>query len=197
MAGCRLMWPDVCRHWLPLWLPIPLAPLTFSALAAHSGRMPDTRPDQGGRRGQVDADRRSGPRGPSSSLAGHRLNDHADDAPQADRGADRPRARAQLAARALAGVMTAATGIGYGAATPAPHPASSPVGTDSGILTPSDSPGSRSRTATTLPKRPRPRRRATRPAAPTLGPPPSRPRLLHAGPQASAHPLQTGGWQDH
>jgi hypothetical protein len=37
---------------------------------------------------------------------------------------------------ALAAVMTAATGIGHGAATPAPHPVSSPVGTDSGILTP-------------------------------------------------------------
>jgi hypothetical protein len=21
MAGCRLMWPDVCRRWLPVWLP--------------------------------------------------------------------------------------------------------------------------------------------------------------------------------
>jgi hypothetical protein len=21
MAGCRLVWPDVCRRWLPVWLP--------------------------------------------------------------------------------------------------------------------------------------------------------------------------------
>jgi hypothetical protein len=21
MAGCRLMWPDTCRRWLPVWLP--------------------------------------------------------------------------------------------------------------------------------------------------------------------------------
>ena len=21
MARCRLMWPDVCRRWLPVWLP--------------------------------------------------------------------------------------------------------------------------------------------------------------------------------
>jgi hypothetical protein len=21
MAGCRLMWPHICRRWLPVWLP--------------------------------------------------------------------------------------------------------------------------------------------------------------------------------
>ena len=21
VAGCRLMWPDACQHWLPVWLP--------------------------------------------------------------------------------------------------------------------------------------------------------------------------------
>jgi hypothetical protein len=21
MAGCRLVWPDICRRWLPVWLP--------------------------------------------------------------------------------------------------------------------------------------------------------------------------------
>ncbi len=44
--------------------------------------------------------------------------------------------------RAVAAAVTAATGIGHGAATAAPHPASSPAGTDSGMLTPSGSPGS-------------------------------------------------------
>jgi hypothetical protein len=33
--------------------------------------------------------------------------------------------------RAIAAAVTAATGIGHGAATAAPHPASSPAGTDS------------------------------------------------------------------
>jgi hypothetical protein len=44
--------------------------------------------------------------------------------------------------RAIAAVVTAAAGIGHGAATAAPHPASSPAVTDSGIPTPSGSPGS-------------------------------------------------------
>jgi len=44
--------------------------------------------------------------------------------------------------RAVAAVMTAAAGIGHGAATPAPHPAASPADTDSGMLTPKDWPGS-------------------------------------------------------
>jgi hypothetical protein len=42
----------------------------------------------------------------------------------------------------IAAVMTAAAGIGHGAATPAPHPAASPAGTDSGTLTPRGWPGS-------------------------------------------------------
>jgi hypothetical protein len=21
MARCRLVWPGICRHWLPVWLP--------------------------------------------------------------------------------------------------------------------------------------------------------------------------------
>src|SRR5438034_9542962 len=97
IAGCRLVWPGVCQRWLPLLLPIPLAQLTFSVLAAGSGRMPDTGPDQGGRRGQVDADRQAGRRGPQSWPEGNRLDDRADDAPHADRGAARARARAHLA----------------------------------------------------------------------------------------------------
>ncbi len=51
----------------------------------------------------------------------------------------------------LAAAMTAATGIGHGAATPAPQPASSPAGTDSGTLMPQGWPGSSSRIATALP----------------------------------------------
>jgi hypothetical protein len=43
LASCRLMWPDVCRRWLPVWLPgISLASLRV--MAARSGRMPDTGP---------------------------------------------------------------------------------------------------------------------------------------------------------
>jgi hypothetical protein len=38
--------------------------------------------------------------------------------------------------------MTAAAGIGHGAATPAPQPASSPAGTDTGTLMPKGRPGS-------------------------------------------------------
>src|SRR6266702_3234329 len=34
MAGCRLLWPDVCRRWLPVWLSISLAPLTFDTLSS-------------------------------------------------------------------------------------------------------------------------------------------------------------------
>ena len=41
-----------------------------------------------------------------------------------------------------AAAITAATGIGHGAAIPAPQPASTPTGTDSGPLTPKGSPGS-------------------------------------------------------
>ena len=34
VADCRLMWPDACRRWLPVWLPkISLAPLTFDNLS--------------------------------------------------------------------------------------------------------------------------------------------------------------------
>jgi len=44
--------------------------------------------------------------------------------------------------RAVAAAMTAVTGIGHGAATPAPYPASNPAGTDSGTLTPRGWPGS-------------------------------------------------------
>lgn len=43
---------------------------------------------------------------------------------------------------ALAAVMTAAAGIGHGAATPAPQPASRPAGTDNGIVMPSGWPES-------------------------------------------------------
>jgi hypothetical protein len=59
--------------------------------------------------------------------------------------------------RAVAAVMTAAAGIGQGAATAAPHPAASPAGTDSGMLTPRGWPGSWSRIATTLPSTAAPR----------------------------------------
>jgi hypothetical protein len=48
-------------------------------------------------------------------------------------------------------MMTAATGIGHGAATPTPQPATSPADTDSGTLMPKGWPGSCSRTATALP----------------------------------------------
>jgi len=44
--------------------------------------------------------------------------------------------------RARAATMTAAAGIGHGAATPAPQPASSPAGTDTGTLMPKGWPGS-------------------------------------------------------
>jgi hypothetical protein len=27
MAGCRVMWPDTCRRWLPVWLPLELEDL--------------------------------------------------------------------------------------------------------------------------------------------------------------------------
>jgi hypothetical protein len=47
--------------------------------------------------------------------------------------------------------MTAAAGIGQGAAAPAPQPASSPVRTDSGMLMPQGWPGRSSRIATALP----------------------------------------------
>lgn len=43
---------------------------------------------------------------------------------------------------AVAAAMTDATGIGHGAATPAPHPTSNPAGTDNGTLTPRGWPGS-------------------------------------------------------
>ena len=43
---------------------------------------------------------------------------------------------------ARAATMSAVTGIGHGAATPAPQPASNPAGTDSGTLTPNGRPGS-------------------------------------------------------
>ena len=80
--------------------------------------------------------------------------------------------------RALAAVMTAATGIGHGAATPAPHPASSPAGTDRGILTPAARREADHGPPPRCPARPRPRRRATRPAAHTVGPPTSHPPSL-------------------
>src|SRR6266566_2102908 len=91
--------------------------------------------------------------------------------------------------RAVAAVMTAAAGIGQGAATAAPHPAASPAGTDSGMLTPRGWPGSWSRIATTLPS-------TAAPAKPSEAPSSARsgftlirtPALALAGPQASGHP---------
>ena len=42
------MWPDVCRHWLPVWVPlISLAPLTFAVPMARGAGMPGTGRDQG------------------------------------------------------------------------------------------------------------------------------------------------------
>jgi hypothetical protein len=51
-----------------------------------------------------------------------------------------------------AAAMTAAAGIGQGAATPAPQPTSSPAGTDKGMLMPQGWPGRSSRIATALPR---------------------------------------------
>jgi hypothetical protein len=82
--------------WLPGWRPRPLASLTFVALAVHSGPMPRTSRDKGNRRGQIDADGQAGRSRQGSWSASHRLNDSTEDAPQADRGADRARPRARL-----------------------------------------------------------------------------------------------------
>jgi hypothetical protein len=53
-----------------------------------------------------------------------------------------PASALEAVRRARAAAMTAATGIGHGAATPAPQPASSPAGTDTGTLMPKGWPGS-------------------------------------------------------
>jgi len=36
MAGCRLMWPDDCRRWLPVWLPLDLEDLISLSLSQHA-----------------------------------------------------------------------------------------------------------------------------------------------------------------
>src|SRR6478752_522364 len=49
MARCRLVWPDVCRCWLPVWLPIPLAQLTFDKSGPPTDRSAPHSPDPGAR----------------------------------------------------------------------------------------------------------------------------------------------------
>jgi hypothetical protein len=70
---------------------------------------------------------------------------------------------------AVAAVMTAAAGIGHGAATAVPHPASTPAGTDSGMLTPRGWPGSWSRIATTLPRTAAPAKASDAPSSARSG----------------------------
>jgi hypothetical protein len=53
-----------------------------------------------------------------------------------------PASALEAVRRARTAAITAAAGIGHGAATPAPQPASSPAGIDSGTLTPKGRPGS-------------------------------------------------------
>jgi hypothetical protein len=60
-------------------------------------------------------------------------------------------ARFRADPRRLLAATTAATGIGQGAATPAPHPTRSPTGTESGRRMPNGSPGTLSRIDTMLP----------------------------------------------
>jgi len=52
--------------------------------------------------------------------------------------------------RARRAATRAVTGMNQGGAIPAPHPTASADGTDSGTVTPNGSPGTLSRTATTL-----------------------------------------------
>jgi hypothetical protein len=64
MARRRLVWLDICRHWLPVWLPkISLASLTFAVVATEwlNARH---RPCEGSRRCQLDADDQADRRGP-------------------------------------------------------------------------------------------------------------------------------------
>ncbi len=65
---------------------------------SRGGGMTQTGCYKRGRRRHIDADRQAGRRRPGSRPASHRLDEGADDAPQADPGADRTRARARLPA---------------------------------------------------------------------------------------------------
>ena len=36
MAGCRVMWPDTCRRWLPVWPPLEVEDLISPRLSQHA-----------------------------------------------------------------------------------------------------------------------------------------------------------------
>ena len=63
----------------------------------------------------------------------------------------KPGAALALERPAVAAAMSAATGMGHGAATPAPQPTRSPERTERPILRPNGSPGTSCRIATALP----------------------------------------------
>ena len=48
MAGCRLMSPDICRRWLPVWLPLELEDMI--SLSVEPARVRQARPLMKGRR---------------------------------------------------------------------------------------------------------------------------------------------------
>jgi hypothetical protein len=115
---------------------------------------------------------------------GHLLNESPGDAPQADRGADRPGGACPALGAGLSPLRRLPPGIGHGVATAAPIRPAARQAPTAGCSPSSGSSGSRSWIATTLP-RTRPRRRAP-PAAHDPGPPSSMP-SIQTGPQAGGH----------
>ena len=136
MAGCRPMWPDVCRRWLPVWLPLNRASIA-KVCRIDGARWPNARhpaPTRAADPARLIPIARRGRRGPGSWPTAHGLDEGADDAPKPIAVQTTAPGHAFSArCRPTAAAVTAATGIGQGAQLR--HlSASSPAGTDSAMF---------------------------------------------------------------